>query len=138
MSAGDDSIPAPGEKRQDSHPQALLRKTGLAKGALEHHLHALVAAGHLRKVANGGYTCYFVGAPVRGASALKSDGARRLLLELQTHPGVGLVEAASASGLSPATASHHLARLEEAGLVTSLREGRSRRLFPKAAAASAA
>ncbi|MEA3135885.1 MAG: hypothetical protein QOC71_166 [Thermoplasmata archaeon] len=126
------------ESEPGIHYQALLRKTGLAKGALEHHLHALVAAGHLRKVANGGYTCYFVGAPVRGASALKSAGARRLLQELQTHPGVGLVEAASASGLSPATASPHLARLEEAGLVTSLREGRSRRLFPTAAAASAA
>ena len=125
------------ESEPGIHYQALLRKMGLGNGTLEHHLNTLVSAGHLRRVRNGGYTCYFVGAPVAGAAALKSEGARRLLQELRLHPGQGLVEAATASGLSPATASHHLARLEEAGLVRSMRDGRSRRLWPTAAASAA-
>lgn len=125
------------ESEPGIHYQALLRKTGLAKGTLEHHLHVLTGAGHLRRVRDAGYTCYFVGKPVVGAAATKAEGARRLLQELQAHPGLGLVEAAAAAGLSPATASHHLARLEEAGLVRSMRDGRIRRLWPTGAAGAA-
>jgi DNA-binding MarR family transcriptional regulator len=91
----------------------------------------------VRRVASGGYTCYFVGKPDPGASAVKSDGARRLLQELQARPGLGLVELAGAAGLSPAATSHHVARLEAAGLLAAQRDGRVRRLYPTASAAAA-
>jgi hypothetical protein len=128
------------EGRPGIHFNALLRETGLGNGTLSHHVDVLLQHRQLRRVEQGGYTCFF---PV-GASAaevahasLKSPGSRRVLQAIQATPGRSNLDVAEATGLDPATVHYHVQRLVGAGLVDAARHGRTVLLRPTALADSA-
>lgn len=120
------------EAQPGIHYQAILRTVGGGKGAVEHHLGKLVAAGLLRRHRGPGYTCYFPAGTDRrvaaAAGVLKADGARRVLAAASGRPGASSVDLAQATGLDASTVSHHVHRLAAAGLVRTTREGRTLRV----------
>jgi predicted transcriptional regulator len=90
----------------------------------------------------GGYTLYFLGAHVpagsaESASALKADGARKILDAVRQQPGLSSVDVAARCGLQPSTVTYHVQRLQAAGLLTGLRDGRAVRLHPTEPSATA-
>lgn len=109
------------------HFQQLARTTGLGRGALDHHLAKLSDAGLIVPKIGQGYTCYFAKGIDRhvmaAAGAVKSPGAKRLLQALRSSDVVSMREAAAEAGVAVSTASHHMARLREAGLVEKTPKG---------------
>ncbi len=104
------------------HVQALVRLTGRPRNTVEHHVRKLAAAGLLVLRDHNGYRCCFAKGQARqvmdAAPFLKAPGARQLLAAVRAAPGLSVRQAAAQAGLSPATASYHLQRLEQAGLLT--------------------
>jgi DNA-binding transcriptional ArsR family regulator len=123
------------------HFKQMARRTGLPNGSLVHHLETLRRSGAVVARPAGGYTLYFLGSRVpagsaEAASVLKADGARRILELVRGEPGLSSAEVASRCGLQPSTVTYHVQRLQAAGLLTGLRDGRSVRLHPAESAAS--
>jgi predicted transcriptional regulator len=120
-------------QRIEAHPgihyQALVREMGIGKGNVEHHLRKLRDSGLVVAHATAGYTCLFPARSDRrlmaAAPALKSDGARAILMAIRGSPGLSALQVSQATGLSPGTVNRHLQKLGEAGLVNALRAGRS-------------
>lgn len=103
------------------HLRELARRTGIAEGALRHHLRKLEDAGLILGRPLGGYLCYFLPAAATAAgagtaAAARSDGARKVLAAIEGG-ATGVRAIAAATGLAPSTVSHHLGRLREAGAV---------------------
>lgn len=121
------------------HFSELRRQLNVSSGTLRHHLLVMQAQGSLVAHASAGYTMYF---PARGtargltaaAPALKAVAARRLLQEVVSAGGLTVGKAALVAGLTRSTASYHLRRLSEAGLVIRQRRGRVVALLPTALA----
>ncbi len=104
------------------HFLALSRKVGAGRGALEHHLRKMTAAGLVTRQQAAGYTCYFPKGKVdrhlmAAAASLRSDGSRAILQAVAATPGASSRDLAARLGLAPSTISYHLKRLEQAGLV---------------------
>ncbi len=114
------------------HFRALCERLGANPGRIRHHLHKLQQAGLIRARQSPGYTCYFPAATCRAVldagPLLRSEGARHILAALRQTPGARSKDLASAAGLSAATATYHLKRLQDAGLVAAQRDGRSVRM----------
>ncbi len=81
-----------------------------------------------------GRACYFPASTKRqdldSLPWLKSAGARKVLAAVVQQPGRSGRDLAAATGLDPATISHHLKRLRTAGLVDTHRNGRSVAVHP--------
>lgn len=110
------------------HFRELKRRLGVGRGILEHHLDKLVDADVLSEASSTGYRCYFPHGRVdrqvmQAAAALRSDTARTLLRAVAARPGASLSDLARAAGMATSTASYHLDRLVEAGLVAKGRDG---------------
>jgi DNA-binding MarR family transcriptional regulator len=120
------------------HFQDLVRRSGLPNGTAVHHVRKLEQGGFVAVRPLGRYTCYFPGTPDRASLAAapvtKSDGARRILAEVAASPGLSGSELAVRLGLQPSTVAYHVKRLEQAGLLASVRDGRSVRLRTSASA----
>ncbi|MEA3144496.1 MAG: hypothetical protein QOG31_1820 [Thermoplasmata archaeon] len=124
------------------HFKEMARRTGLPNGSLVHHLETLRRGGQVVARPAGGYTLYFLGAHVPAgsaetASALKADGARKILDAVRQQPGLSSADVAARCGLQPSTVTYHVQRLQAAGLLTGLRDGRAVRLHPVEAATAA-
>jgi DNA-binding transcriptional ArsR family regulator len=121
------------------HFQEIARRTGLALGTLRHHLRVLTESGKLTAVAQGGYRSFFLS---RGTSrdvlatagVLKAPAARTMLHGIVKAGHLSMGEVATLAGLRPATATHHVERLEAAGLVRRQRSGRTIEVHPTPAA----
>ncbi|MEK6974871.1 MAG: hypothetical protein AABY18_00850 [Candidatus Thermoplasmatota archaeon] len=118
------------------HHQELRRRAGLAKGVMQHHLDKLETGGLLRCDRSSGYTCYFVAGTDRrlmqGSNVLSGPATRRVLTIICQRPGINTPGLTAAAGIARGTLLHHLARLAEAGLVTSVANGRSLAYLPTA------
>jgi predicted transcriptional regulator len=131
------------EAQPGIHFKEMARRTGLPNGSLVHHLETLRRGGQVVARPAGGYTLYFLGAHVpagsaESASALKADGARKILDLVRQQPGLSSADVAARCGLQPSTVTYHVQRLQAAGLLQGLRDGRSVRLHPTDSAATAA
>ena len=115
------SILALVEAEPGIHLREVQRRLCFGRNQLDHHVGKLLEAGVVKRIAGPGYTCLFPANTDRrdtaAAGVTKSDGARRLLRVVASQPGLGVREAARRSGLSLGTASHHVKRLREAGLL---------------------
>ncbi len=126
------------------HFRALCDRLGANPGRIRHHVHKLEQGGLIRARQTPGYTCYFPAATSRSVldagPLLRSDGARNLLLALTRRPGACAKDLAGEAGLSAATATYHIKRMQEAGMVDAQRDGRAvrLRLTPGGAQAAAA
>jgi len=102
------------------HFQDLRRRLGYGRGALEHHLRRLSDAGLVATEVGAGYTCFFPkatpAAQRQGAGTVRAQGAQRLVAALKEGPAT-LRTIAKRAGLAPSTASHHLRRMADAGVV---------------------
>ncbi len=111
------------------HFAELLRQQNISNGSAVHHLRKLTEAGLIKERRDGGFTCYFPAGAGRqdmaAAPVLKSSTARRILDTIQGCPGITGKEVASHLGIAPATANHHIKRLELAGVLSAHRQGRS-------------
>lgn len=115
------------------HFQDLARRSGLPNGTAVHHLNKLADAGLIAARPLGRYTCYFPGsspdrASLAAAPVTRSDGARRILAEVAANPGVTGTEVALRLGLQGSTVAYHVKRMEQAGLLSAIRDGRTVRL----------
>jgi predicted transcriptional regulator len=121
------------------HFQDLVRRSGLPNGTAVHHVRKLEQAGLVAARPLGRYTCYFPGTPERAALAAapvtRSNGARRILAEVAASPGLSGSELATRLGLQPSTVAYHVKRLEQVGLLSAVRDGRTVRLRMAAASA---
>jgi len=103
------------------HRKEIARRLGMGRGQLEHHLERLERSRLVVRRDAGRYTLYFpraAGVPdAASASAAAAAGSRSLLRALAGGPSPSAASLASRAGLAPATASYHLRRLRDAGLV---------------------
>lgn len=104
------------------HFNELRRRLATGRGVLDHHLDRLTAAGLIVEHEGDGYTCYFQAGSteveVRNvADRVRARGARELVAKLRHAPGASVTELAQAAGVARSTASYHIDRLAEAGLV---------------------
>lgn len=130
-----------------SHPgihfHALRRQLDRPGGSIRHHLRVLQDNQEIIVHRKTGFTCYFMAIGtdrhvIAAAGVLKAPAARKMLHGIVQSGGLTMGHAAHYAGLAPGTATYHAARLEEAGLVTRMRIGKSVHLRPTAIAATAA
>lgn len=125
------------------HHNDLARVVGRGHSAVEHHVRKLVEARLVEAPMQGGYRCYFPRGradrnTMAAAGATKARGAREFLAAVTASPGCTAKQAAAAAGIAPATAHHHLKRLQEAGLIEGRRGARGAlALFPAGQAKAA-
>jgi DNA-binding MarR family transcriptional regulator len=148
---GDDKSPSPsapvGEKEGtldatqkrildyiSSHPGVHLRQVcrelGLAMGDVQYHTNRLEKGGRIASTRRGFYRFFYpstlFGEKQRDTlSVLALDTPRELLLTIVEKPGASQEELARAVGVSQPTASWHLRRLAELGIVQREQRGRS-------------
>lgn len=103
------------------HFQQISRRTGMGRGALDHHLRKLADAGLVVPKVGAGYTCFFPKGVDRremaAAGVTKSPGARKVFEVLLPDASRTVQDIAVLTGLSPSTVSHHLSRMKQAGVI---------------------
>ncbi len=111
-----------------SHFREIQRRSGLATGTVQHHLHALVKHGLVRETKQGQYSIYFPrelpAGNERVLSALRQESIRNILLILIIQEPRTNEEIVKLVNLSPSTVSWHLKILQARGIVHAQREGR--------------
>jgi len=112
------------------HFGELQRRTRMANGTLAHHLGKLEHSGLVTARRLGRYATYFPGAAVpdgaaQAAAVSRSTGAQLVLDAVRRQPGSSNLQLAHLTGLRPSTVNYHLQRLQDAGLVGIVRDGRS-------------
>lgn len=115
------------ESNPGIHRNALERETGLKSGTLRHHLDILISKGKLVSQKKGGFACYVLPEhyqQLASAGAVKSEGAKAILEVIAATPGTNARNVAQQLGFSPGTVAYHVKRLQQAGVVQSVREGR--------------
>lgn len=116
------------------HPGSYLREIqralDMTMGSLEYHLGQLVEAG-LVTVQHEENKRFFPArmdaSERRPLSLLRQEAVRRIAAALLVEPESPHKDLAAATGLGGSTLSYYLAKLAEAGLVTSRRDGRTTR-----------
>ena len=108
----------------------LCRELGLAMGDVQYHIHRLEKDGQVTSMRRGFYRFFYPSALFGERqrdilSVLTLDTPRELLLAIIEKPSSSQEELASAVGVSQPTASWHLRRLSELGLVQKRVKGKS-------------
>jgi len=113
-----------------THLRQVCRELGLAMGDVQYHIHRLERNGEVASTRRGFYR-FFYPSTLFGErqkdilSVLALDTPRELLLTIVEKPGTRQEELAHAAGVSQPTASWHLKRLTELGIVQKEQRGRS-------------
>jgi len=113
-----------------THLRQLCRELGLAVGDVQYHIRRLERDGTITSTRRGFYK-FFYPSTLFGErqkdilSILALDTPRELLLAIVESPGSSQEELAHAVGVSQPTASWHLRRLVELGIVLREQRGRS-------------
>ena len=108
----------------------MCRELGLAMGDVQYHIHRLEKEGQVTSMRRGFYKFFYpsalFGEKQRDIlSVLTLDTPRELLLTIVDKPASTQEELARAVGVSQPTASWHLRRLNELGIVSRAQRGRS-------------
>lgn len=114
------------------HTRELQRRTSLATGSLDYHLHFLYKNGLIRKEKAGRFTRYY-SARVSYSdeekhvlSILRQKTLRRVVLFLLQKEQANATEIGEACQLKPSNLSGHLKTLEQNGIVEFVKRGRYR------------
>ena len=112
------------------HLRQICRELGLAMGNVQYHVHRLERDGRVNSVRRGVYKFFYpstlFGAKQRDMlSVLTLDTPRELLLHMIEKPDSSQDELARAMAISQPTASWHLKRLIQLGIVQKEQAGRS-------------
>lgn len=116
---------------------AIRAEMGIGWGTTVYHLSKLKAAHMVTTMGSGNQVCYFKNGSGVSASdqkaipLLKNPKAKAIREFLTTNPGATQKRVADMLGMSAALVSWHVARLEDAGLLERVRDGRVTRLALK-------
>ncbi len=119
------------KKNPGAHLRMIKRELDIGMGATQHHLDILEKSGKVKSIRINIYRHYYA---VEVAEAeyiilafLRQETAIDILTFLMEHPRSKQSEIINFKGLSAPTISWHMARLEQAGLVSSIKDGRATR-----------
>lgn len=112
------------------HFRGLLDALDYAQGTVQYHLRWLEEQGLVRVSDDGKYTRYYPTETFDEAdeaimNALRREYARRIVAHLAADGPLTTAALSDRLGRSPSTVSWHLSKLDDAGLVTKERQGRS-------------
>lgn len=125
------------EENPGVHVSAIRAEMGIGWGTTVYHLSKLKAAHMVTTMGSGNQVCYFKNGSGVSASdqkaipLLKNPKAKAIREFLTTNPGATQKRVADMLGMSAALVSWHVARLEDAGLLERVRDGRVTRLALK-------
>ncbi|WP_297070806.1 winged helix-turn-helix transcriptional regulator [Thermococcus sp.] len=105
------------------------RRLGLAKGDLQYHLHRLEKLGMITSRKGGLKRHYFPTGIFSERekdilALLSSENVRGIIMYMIAKPGVTQKELCEELGLSPPTVNYYIGKLQELGLVQSMRDGK--------------
>ena len=107
----------------------ITRELELAMGATQHHLEVLEKSGKIRSKKKVMYRHYYAVDILEThheiLAFLIQETPRDILVFLVEHPGSTQKDIIDFKGFSPPTISWHMSRLVEAGIVKSIRDGRT-------------
>lgn len=111
-----------------SHFREIQRKSELAVGSVQHHLHSLVKSGLIREVKKGNNIVYFPREFESGNTILlgllRQESIRKIILFVMTNKGCNHEQIVKYVNLSPSTISWHLKKLQQEGIVKADKQGR--------------
>ncbi|MEF8855976.1 MAG: metalloregulator ArsR/SmtB family transcription factor [Haloplanus sp.] len=112
------------------HFRTLLNDLDYARGTLQYHLRRLASEGLVEISDDGKYTRYYPAEAFEegdrtAMNALRRKYGRRILTHLLADGPLSTAELGDRIDKAASTVSWHLSRLEDAGLVTKERDGRS-------------
>ncbi|MDE1763060.1 MAG: winged helix-turn-helix transcriptional regulator [Thaumarchaeota archaeon] len=117
------------EKNPGAHLRMITRELQLGMGATQHHLDVLERSGRIKSQRINVYRHYFVMGVLDTEhhilAFLRQETARDILIYLLEHPWSTQSDIVNFKGFSAPTISWHMSRLEESGLVRSVKEGRT-------------
>jgi predicted transcriptional regulator len=117
------------KKNPGAHLRMITRELNMGMGATQHHLEILEKSGKVRSRRINIYKHYYPVEVLETAhnilAFLRQETASDILTYLMEHPGSTQSDIINFKGFSAPTISWHMTRLEEAGLVSSIREGRA-------------
>ena len=117
------------KKNPGAHLRMITRELETGMGATQHHLDILERSGKVRSRRINIYRHYYAVEVLEAEhnilAFLRQETAMDILTYLMEHPRSTQSDIINFKGFSAPTISWHMARLEEAGLVSSIKEGRT-------------
>ena len=117
------------EKNPGAHLRMITRDLQLGMGATEHHLDVLAKSGRIKSRRINVYRHYYAASVLEKEhhilAFLRQETARDILIYLLAHPSSSQSDIVKFKRFSAPTINWHMSRLEEAGLVVSVKEGRT-------------
>jgi predicted transcriptional regulator len=112
-----------------AHLRMITRELQMGMGATQHHLDILEKSGKIRSKRINIYRHYYAVEVLEAEhnilAFLRQETARDILVYLMEHTRSTQIDIINFMGFSAPTISWHMSRLEEAGLVSSIKEGRT-------------
>lgn len=119
------------KKNPGAHLRMITRELEMGMGATQHHLDILEKSGKVRSKRINIYRHYYAVEVLEAEhnilAFLRQETAMDILTYLMEHPKSTQSDLIHFKGFSAPTISWHMTRLEEAGLVSSIKEGRTTR-----------
>jgi len=116
------------KKYAGSHFREIQRKSGLAVGTVQHHLHFLVKNGLVKEIKKDNNLVYF---PREFTSEntvllglLRQENIRKIILFIMMNKDCNHEQIVKYVNLSPSTISWHLKKLQQEGVVKADKQGR--------------
>ncbi len=117
------------KKNPGAHLRMITRELGVGMGATQHHLDILEKSGKVRSKRINIYRHYYAVEILEAEHGilafLRQETAMDILTYLMEHPRSTQSDIINFKGFSAPTISWHMSRLEAAGLVNSIKEGRT-------------
>jgi predicted transcriptional regulator len=119
------------KKNPGAHFRMIVRELDMGMGATKHHLDILEKSGKVKSRRINIYRHYYVVEVLEAEhnilAFLRQETAMDILTFLMGHPRSTQSEIINFKGFSASTISWHMERLEQAGLVSSIKDGRTTR-----------
>lgn len=110
------------------HFREIQRRTGFATGLLQYHLDYLIKKHLIRQIKEKKFTRFYLireeQVDEKEMAALRQEGQRKIIMLLLNKKRATNKQIAKAILISPSTASFHLSKLLENGLITRVRKGK--------------
>ena len=117
------------KKNPGAHLRMITRELEVGMGATQHHLDILEKSGKVKSRRINIYRHYYVIEVLEAEhnilAFLRQETAMDILTYLMEHPKSTQSDIINFKGFSAPTISWHMTRLEQAGLVSSMKEGRT-------------
>ena len=102
----------------------------LKSGTLAHHLNVLEDNEFIKSVQDGRYRRFFLYEQKQPLKFRLSKVQERIMALIRDHPGITISDISSEVGSNRMVVNYHAKILQEAGLISLEREGRSNHCYP--------